>query len=470
MANYNKEQIKEIIEKSLQISQKNHGSIPLNSIEQATTFASYIAGFPSWNHYKKSLESQSKQNISFSNQTKPPYFDNILSFNIEPIQIFNFENSFPKTIPLEIYKESPSNPMILSRIPLGFKYNHILKQNESFYLDIESSVFIGNQFSLFTNIQSYLKEQNQTILFFHHELDQKNNSSYFNPLAELLYSDIYHDIFSNYSNHLFLTIWFELIQYLVTSYHIKITAEFLINSLNLEFLTSLLFLLVSKKNQLNQILLSYFKSLSIQIQKNSVTFSIESQKKHYENILPLQNLLFIFQKEYDKKTFSYDAPLLSSYLNNKKSAEFYLEKNLPSALLKILNIIIEKTANNYKNKVEKYQKNEHCVFFLSSHENLLNKPFNDYCIVWKYTQTYNDYSEFYQIVFLQHKSFIQPPEKFLLYFYQNTPYFEDNLFFSSGQKLIQLSKNECYLWKKNSKNDIHYFLSYQLVKLNIKNK
>lgn len=469
MAHYKKEQIKEIIEKTFQISQKNNGLIPIENIEQATSFASYIAGFPSWNHYKKNLNfSLPKKTIDFSLSKKNNILiEKTLSFEVQPLEIIEFENLLKKEHSYEDSLPLQTNRAILSKIPLGFQYHPVLKQDKQFYLDTESTIFVGHQFSLFYQLKSYLTDQNQCVIYFHDQQKQKEQSFLLNPLAELFYSDIYHDIFHQYSNHLFLTIWFEILQYIIATYHVKITAEFLLKSLQIDFLTYLLFLFVSKKNQLNQILLSYFKSIGVQIQKNSILFSIQAQQKHLDNIVPLQNLLLIFQEEYNKNTFSYDSHLISFYLENKKSIDFFIPSELPKPLFEIINLIIEKTSSNYKNKVEQYHKTEYCTFLLSSHDNVLMGLLNDYCIVWKYTQNYYDYSDFHQIVFLQHQSFLQPPEKFLLYFYQNTPYFDDNLFFSSGQKLIELHQNECYLWKKN-KNDLNYFLSYELVKLNLK--
>jgi len=467
---FTESQIRQIIEKVNHVAQSNNGIIHITKIEDAASLAAYIAGYSSWKQYRKANKKDSKLlELNFSLENLENKNFNSLTVDISPHIILEFESYLKslqnKSIPFEL-KE---NKQLLFKIAVGQNYNKLTKSNQTYFLNLENTCFIGNNSRFIDYVKANLKEQLQTVI----EINSGNKSSEkLDPINEIFTSDYLEDFLTNgtQNNKNFIFIWGLLIKQLAKQFKLKFTADFLMKSLELDFILKAWCLLSKENNYLSKILIDYIKSLSlVKVDKSKINISKDSQEKHWENVKKIYFQLLIIKNAYDDGIFLYNGLKLIDCMISKKSIDIVIPNKTNGFIFNIIEFVLTSASAAYQKLVKGLDIKEHAIFIINKHENIRKLPIkNDYvfCLAKLLPYESKMLDKFEQIVFSKHLSFIEPSLEFIRNFYLNTTKIEDNIFTNSGKILLELDENSAYLWKKENKDsEISFFVLQKIYQL-----
>lgn len=460
---FNESQIRKIIEKTMQIAQNNNGAIPISKIEDAAALAAYIAGYSSWKEYrkeqKKDLTPKSPLEIEEINEKENNF--SIKKIDISPENVNLFKDYFLSLIKQEQLPSLKENNQLLFNIIIGNSYNKLTKASEPRTLLLQNTAFIGNNERFLDNAIFSLEEQKQTIFKF----SNKPENAKLDPINEIFVGDYLEDFLAEYSqdHRDFIFIWGLLLKHLYQQYKMKITVDFLIETLSLDFVVKIWYLLSQENSFIGSMLLNYIKSLSnIKQEGFSIAFSKESQEKHWKHVQPLLSKLTIIKDAYDHEVFSYDGELLQSCMINKKSLSFFVPNRGENLIFNLIDFIVHSATVSYLKLVDGLNIKEHSIFIINSNDKLSKTPLeNDYIFFFSYFLPFDSsFLQFYeQIVFSKHNSFIEPPETLIKKLYLQTKIITDNIFFNSGASLLSLNNDYGYLWQKENKEaETNFFI------------
>lgn len=451
---FTESQVRQIIEKSHQIASSNNGSIPISNLEDAASLAAYIAGYSSWKQYRKEQKKLGKLELKSEIQEDEATSFNLLTIDSSPIAILELKTYLKSLTNKESKPELKENKQLLYKIEVGQVYNKLTKATQICHLDLENSCFVGDNFKFLGIAQNSLVEQLQTIIEFNAGNKQGEK---LDPINEIFSGDYLEDFLSQGSqdNKNFAFIWGLLVKQLFEQYKFKFTAEFLMKTLELEFVMKAWCMLYQEGNFLANMLMGYIKSLpQIKIEPSKIILSKDAQEKHWENIKKIHSQLSVLKEAYDQNIFSYDGLKLIDCMVEKKNADISVSMKAKDFIFNVIDFVIDCASRSYQKHVEGLDAKEHAVFIINKHEKL-NKVVhaNDYVFSFVQLLPYasSQMSNFEQIIFTKHSSFIQPDNEFIIKFYMNTPNVEKNLFANSGEALINLEENYAYLWKKENK-------------------
>jgi hypothetical protein len=447
-------QIKQIIEKANQVANQNNGVIPISNLEDAASLAAYIAGYSSWKQYRKEQKKLEKMEFKSHLENQATKEFDMQTIDISPTAILELKDKLKKFQNLKQSVQLQENKQLLYKIEVGQMYDKVTKATEICYLNIENTCFIGENTNFLKIAQNSLVEQLQTII----EFNQSNKpSDKLNPIEEIFSGDYLEDFLSsgNQDSKNFNFIWGLLIKQISEQYKIKFTAEFLIETLALEFVMKAWCMLYQEGNFLANMIMNYIKALpQIKIEPSKVNLSKTAQEAHWENIKGLYSELIEIKDAYDKDIFSYDGIKLLDCMIEKKCAEISIPSKTEKFLIKVIEFIISSSIQSYQKQVNGLDIREHAIFIVNKNENL--NPIveeNDY--IFNFTQlspwASSNLKNYEQIVFSKHNSFMEPGNDFLNKFYLSTTNIEKNLFANSGDVLIKLEDNISYLWKRENK-------------------
>lgn len=235
----------------------------------------------------------------------------------------------------------------------------------------------------------------------------------------------------------------------------KLTADFLMETLDLGFVVKSWLMLYQEGNFLANMLMGYIKSLPlIKIEPSKVSLSQQSQNTHWENIRDIYAQLNALKQAYDQNIFSYDGMKILDCMLEKKSIGLSIPSKSEDFLFKVLEFIIDSSSRSYQKQVEGLDIKEHAVFVISKHEKInVNISANDYVFSFVQLPPYaaSRINNVEQIIFTKYDSFVEPDKDFLMKFYLETSLVEKNLFANSGDVLIKMEENVAYLWKRENK-------------------
>ena len=464
---FSESQIRQIIEKSFQISQKNNGVIPLDKLEDAATFAAYIAGYSSWKQYRKSQ----KQDFTFAfteieDQVAIKEFNPIkIETSSEKIQ--ELKNKLLSIKKRNINTELKSNKQILFKIECGTTHERITKSINPYYIHAQNTCFVGSNNNFLDNVKKSINHQLQTIIEFSGSSKIKDK---LDPINEIIYGEHFEDFFTNNidEHRDFSFLWVLLIKQIAQQYKIKFTLDLLIETLELDFILKSWYLLSQEENFLANMLLAYLKTLSLkQSDLNYCSISKESQINHWKNVRNIYSKLLLFQQSYDDGVFSYEGLELSQCFIEKRNADFFIPNKVNNFIIEVVNFISSTATYMYHKTVDGYDIKEHSIFLINKHKELnKNLYYSEYIINLNKISSINieELGKFEQIVFSKHDAFVEPNVEFIKKFYLETPNIKDNLFANSGAILINLNDNEAYVWQKENKETI--FGPYVINKIN----
>ncbi len=470
MQKFSESQLRQVIEKSFYIAQSNNGSVPISKIDDAANFAAYIAGYSSWKKYRKSIENDFSiaklENESLDD--KILFSNKYITINIESIQSLKTKlSSISKIKKEEGLKE---NKQILSKIYIAESYSKITKAHQPIFLNLQNTGFFGKDNSFINNVINELKQQQQSII----EFDASEDSNIkLDPLNELIVSDFWEDFIPhNSQDHKdFSVVWCLLIKQLSQQYKIKFTADLLLETLDLDFLIKYWVLLSQENNFLSNMLLIYFKSLSIKKENDSkIKLNENQQKNHFKNIQNIKTQMTKVKDLYDSNIFSYNGLFLSEMFIKKEREKLNFPLTIDMFAFDIMSFLISSVVFTYQKQVESLDIKEHAVFLVNKHP-LLNKKLvkSDYVVYFSLIAEgdLDNIIDFEQIVFCKQNTFINLSSDFIHKFYLNTPMIEKNLFANYGKVLMELKEGNAFLWKRSSTTQD--FGDFDLIKLKVKN-
>lgn len=474
---YTESQIRQMVEKISQIAEKNKGFIKINRIEDAASMAAYIAGYSSWQQYRKDQKKKkSKNEISIeTNDEKNQIEEDMFSachIDISSQEILIFKDSLQQ---LQKYSRlSPDfqeNRQIISNLLIGEKSNKVTKSKEIFSLNIEPTLFMGNDFTFINSVKEQLIEQKQCILEFSSDKKENSNTFKLDPLNEIYCSEFFDILFDiqhqNYKDFGFL--WSMIIKQITQQYYIKLNVEFLLKTLDLDFLVKFWLLLSHESHFLSNMIGQYFKNLSsINLQTNQVYVSASAQKKHWDNTIYLRKRLELLKEAYKSNIFSYNGQSLLVAFANKKNVQLYLPSKIEPFILKCVNLVMQNCIQVYEKSVAGLNTKYHQIFIVNKHEDLLKIDIDsEYFVYFCHAYPHQNFllSSFSQIIFTKHHVFHDLNPEFIIKFYLNTQDLTENIFAKSGDILLNLNKNEAYLWKTLEKSDIEHLGTYNLIKI-----
>ena len=442
-------QIRQVMEKIFQIAQKNNGNIPIYKIEDAATLAAYIAGYSSWKQYRKEQKKEQVLTSVFAMGEKERKKFRIVKVDVSPQNIIELKKKFTELPCLNKKIEIKENKQIIHKIIGGKNYNKITKSSESKTLHIENTCFIGNNQNFIDNAKYSLEQDFQPII----EFSDKDGKEKIDPINEIFAGDFLGGSSNDHRDFQF--IWGFLIKHLSQQYKMKFTANFLLETLELEFVVKIWCLLSQENSFLGSMLLTYIKSISsIKNDQFIISLSIESQEKHWDNVVEIRNKLKELQKAYEDNVFSYDGDFLEDYMREKKSAKIYIPEKSNKLILNTVDFLIETSSLAYSKLVEGMSIKEHAVFIFNRHESLKKIPIeSDYVFFFSQLMPFevSKLSSYKQVIFSKHQSFIEPNDDFLKNFYLKTKIINENIFANSGDFLISLDEYNSYLWQKEYK-------------------
>lgn len=449
---FNESQIRVIIEKSLQIAKNNNGFISLPKTKDAIELANYIAGY-SLKDYKNN---KNKENLLFNFKIndenlnivyKDIYVNISNSINIE-IDLF-FQKFQKKSLPKLIQE----NKKEFYKPVIGKSFNDITKYNTPSYLNIANTAFIGDSYFFINKAKNSLQEEGQCVLEFNSNSDI--DCLKLNPINEIYSSLFLEDFFYQQSlpNNKPLFIFGLIIKNIIEQTNIKINIDFLLKTINLEFFVKYWLYLNNNNNNhyLSKIILNYIKSLNIIQNEKNIFLSKTAQEIHLNNFKSIINQLHLFEKAYDANIFSENGVDLLDLMKSKTSTNFFIPDNLHSLIYNYLDFLIFISSKSYSNIVQQFNIKKQAIFVINKHNKLsVVKSKNNYIYTFNqlFPQQTNCLNDFNQIIFCHHSYYNEPNSDFLNYFYLNTEKIYDNIFFNSGEQLLKLKNNECFIWQK----------------------
>ncbi len=451
--NFTESQIRQVMEKVFQIANKNNGKIPIYKLDDAATLAAYIAGYSSWKQYRKEHKKETiLTSISVEDKKEQKEFTT-KKVEVSPENIVDLKKRFTDLPILNKKAEIKENKKNIYKIIVGKDYNTVTKSNEFKNIWVENTCFVGSETIFLDSAKNSLMEDIQPII----EFSSKSGKDKIDPINEIFSGDYLEDYLggSSSDHRDFQFIWGFLIKHLSQQYKMKFTANFLLETLELEFVVSIWSLLSQENSFLGGMLLTYIKSISnIKNEGFTISLSGEAQKKHWDNVVKIRSKLKELQKAYEDGVFSYEGNFLGNYIVEKKSASIYIPEKSNKLVLNTVDFLIETTSLAYSKLVEGLSIKDHAVFIFNTHESLNKLPIeSDYVFFFSQILPF-EISKLYfynQVVFSKHQSFIEPNEDFLKKFYFKTKIINENIFANSGDFLINLDQNSAYLWQKEYK-------------------
>jgi hypothetical protein len=453
---FSESQIRQIIEKTNQIAVSNSGFIPISNLEDAAALAAYIAGYSSWKQYRKEQKKAGK--LIFQSEVDVAENElknfNIQTVGVDATDILELKERLRKNSHQKYIPEIKENKQLLYKIEVGQVYDKVTKATQICYLNLENTYFIGENYNFLKIAQNSLVEQDQTIIEF---APGNKGSDKLDPINEIFSGEYLEDFLSHgtYDNKSFSFIWGLLIKQIYEQYKIKFTADFLLKTLELDFVMKSWCMLYQEGNFLANMLMSYIKTLSqIKIEPSKIILSKESQEKHWENIKGINAQLNSLKQAYDENIFSYDGVKVLDSMIEKKSINISIPTKSEEFIFKVVDFIIDSSSRSYQKQVEGLDIKEHSIFLINKHEKItMNIIGNDYVFAFSQLLPHavSKINNVEQVIFTRHDSFIEPSKEFLMKFYLSTSNVEKNLFANSGEVLIKMEDNISYLWKRESK-------------------
>lgn len=433
------------------VANKNSGSIPISNIVDASNFFAYLEGYPSWGAYvEENLKKSNLQNfiISPAEKDETEIYEKDLDFKTDSLFHKYLINKLTK-------KENTKKDILINevrdldkKIIIGYKFNKITKANDLFFLKKENTLIVGE--SKIRN--SILNQMLENKTSFIHITNEKDNSLLINPIYEIFNSKLINNFF-NYDNDIssFQIIWVSLIKNLIEDYNKNINIEFLFESLELSFILNY-YNYISEKN-INKVLIKkYIESLGIETD-NTLSFKIDSNKliEHKKATKKIKNFLIEIKKGYESGLFSNKNFLIKNILNEKKSIKLYVPNEESEYIYYVYNQILNFNFNEYDNATYSFNKENFGIWIINDNKRILNNNCNFKNIFLirifdSLAEVKNINEE--QILFSNHKFFNLPNKDFIVYFYINTKYMEKNIFNNAGEELLNMNKEDLFLWQK----------------------
>ncbi|NCQ51497.1 hypothetical protein GW796_06305 [archaeon] len=449
---FTESQIKQIIEKSLQTANVNNGVIPIVNIDAAASFAAYIAGFSSWKQYRREKRRESVK-YDYKVEITERIDNNLSMVDISAKGIDSIKYLLTSQEKIGLKKELVENKKTIFKINVGKSYNAVTKATDTHYLKLENTCFIGSHYHFLDIAKESLIEQNQCIIEITSNLKGEGK---LDPINEIFNSEHLEDFLGNMSqDHKdFIFIWGLLIKQIGQQYKIKYTVDFLLKSLNLDFIIQFCGLLLKENNFLANMILGYIRSIfDINMNLEKINISKEVNNLHWENIKEMYAKLTSFKDCYVAGIFSYNGCKVLDSMMQKNSINVGIPDKLSGFIYDSLGFLLMSAMVSYEKQVFGLNIKEYTVFIINKNENIRPKILlNNYVCSFNYIHEFRskELSHYQQVVLSNHKSFIEPELKFIRDFYLNTKEITYNVFENLGRELLNLKPTEGFLWSRNS--------------------
>lgn len=490
-------EMRQMIKKIFELSNKLNGSIPIGNLDNAATCAAYLYGFSSWKEYKLYL---SKENTKYPikktiKTIKDISFESIKVNSIKPYNL----NKLNKLSKEEEEEEINTSYPLLPEWLIGKYYYQQEKIEEPRGLLPINTMFTGSILSNLSNmylnqIDNLLNVKQMAIIFGsdsssqlfyetipvlekHKVLIIGREHILIDPLKEILNNDKM-DIFFNVEDNLvgnFVLLWGAIIKKIKqTNNSYQLTIKELINLTEIETLLELDKLWENDNTIENKMLNDYLNYCKIN--KSMLYIAKESREKHYEKSFNLISQLKEIEYLYDNNYFSENSTFnMKDAIRNGQSIYIIQENDNCYKNLLIANYIIEEEEKRKKLinlnpelyihwsiwwEAEHWL-NEHQAFELSN--------MDEYVIMNYYMDSqFNNLepliNNINQIVFLQQniKGYSQKWKDRML---SETSNSEVNFWYGENKVLKDLLINEALLWRPiSNKVFIH---EYKLEKIKL---
>lgn len=505
------EELNFLIKNLYNTSTKFNGNIKIGNIEEAADLVAYLYGFSSWKEYQKLLETETKYNFPEKYYFKNKKFTS-LHLQKEDIEN-NFIDSLPKHQIKKINYSNTESNMLPYEWLIGKRKHEQSKTVEP--IGIETDNFIINTSNL-KHLNPILKLQIENLInnkqsFFifglddvdliedikQHHLREINSSTLYkigknefriDPISEAFEHDDLESLFSTSSTGEeldgFIITWLMIIRTLHHDFGYNWNSTSLLNSLNIESLIDILFLLKTKHKLLYQYLSQYlFKQCSVNIEDNNITIAENGQQKHYQQTYVLKEKLEKIDSLYKQGFFSNKSKLTISKLIFNKDCALFLECDEPELRKDYWHLC----NLSYLNAHKKYKKT-------LTKESIDSNLYKVWSIWWRANDKIQEYyvSEFNKLDthiisayvfsesdnlspwFLSFKQilFLRQPSPIVIDAWKNralsnTNYWENNLFFNQYEILRTLKNDEAYFWKPNLENNPEKLEHYHFIKVNL---
>lgn len=494
--NFTEEQIRALISSLHIIGEKNSGSIPVNSLNEASEITAYISGFKSWKDLRQSLRKKNGTLDNYKHIEHPKHinhFDLLKQAQNSPQMVISFSpekfEELDKKLKLPKIKFSQDigftvkdiEQMATGHLIVGSVFDTELKYEKLFHLNPQNTLCISSSPLFFDNIceQAYLKKKH-TIHFSHTPhalLSHEKDFVKLDPLNEIYCSDHFDVLFELDFDNIngFDLLWSLLVKNHCQTNNYIINTNILKNFLSLDFLTTYAIYIKKNKNPLSRFLDNYLLSLNIKKENTNIIYQKEDVIQHIQNIQNIYKNVMHIEEMYVNGTFAYQSHQLMNDFIKRDCVCVYTPFHFTDYVAYIYNQTLDYCATKFDSICE--SKNYSHTHYNSLIINSNPKLFNLSCLYNKnYTYhlriNYNFENQimpfFQQIIFSQIDGLESPNKDWLIKFFLFTP---DTInIFALGNKLLrEIDTNTAFLWKTNDKHPVLAQDNFIISKINIYN-
>lgn len=444
--NFKKTQIKQTIEKILLVAQKNNGYIPISNINDASNFFAYLEGYPSWQAFVKDNVIKKNNFNHFPSVNSLEIKDGVSNETKKIILTAEFAEKILNQVRNKEYSENIVEVKecidLDKKIILGFNYNKVTKAKDVYFLNKEDTIIFGES-EVKNTIFNQFKDNKSSFV----SIVSEKSDYLINPINEIFNTKLI-DLILKDNQSIFEIMWLEMLNSIIKDFNKDIDIDFLIKSIELEFIVSYLI----KNNKYNNGLAKeYLNSIEIFTKEQDVLeINNTSNELHLNSTFRIKELLKNIKTGYEEGIFGNSKERIVNFLNKKIPLKLFVPKNSSDQIYAIFNSVLNFSFKNYDISTQNFKKQNYGVWFICDNKNILKNELFKNIIQIKIFENILDAHLITeeQILFCKLDVFGLPEKDFLIYFYINTKNMDKNIFTEAGKELLSLPCDEFYLWQK----------------------